>query len=57
MIAFTAAAKPTGGNFNLSGGNGFAGDAAILPLPQNVGPLARASYAINATDFTKDEYD
>ena len=57
MIAFTAATKPTGGNFNLSGAVQTAGAATPLPGAQNEFALARASYAINATDFTKDEYD
>jgi hypothetical protein len=43
MICFTGAKKPTGGNFDLSG----AADSND----------ARIAYCINATDFTKDEYD
>lgn len=43
MICFTGATKPTGGNFNLSG---TADD-----------DNARIAKCINATDFTKDEYD
>jgi len=43
MICFTGAKKPTGGNFDLSG----AGDSNA----------ERIAYCINATDFTKDEYD
>jgi hypothetical protein len=43
MICFTAAKKPTGGNFDLSG----AADSNE----------ARIAKCINATDFTKDDYD
>lgn len=43
MICFTAAAKPTGGNFDLSGA--VATDEG------------RIIECINATDFTKDSYD
>lgn len=57
MIAFTAAAKPTGSNFNLSGASQGDDDAQVLPTKQGPNALARAQYAINATDFTKDEYD
>jgi len=31
MIAFTAATKPTGGNFNLSGASQGDNDAEVLP--------------------------
>ncbi len=56
-MCFTGSTKPTGLNFNLSGAVKTAGDAVPLPGVQNEFALARASYAINATDFTKDEYD
>ena len=57
MIAFTAATKPTGGNFNLSGANQTAETAVALPGEQTIPSLERGNYVINATDFTKDEYD
>lgn len=43
MIAFTAATKPTGNNFNLSGTE-----------DTNESRIAKC---IDATDFTKDSYD
>ena len=43
MICFTGAKKPTGGNFDLSGAANS--------------DDARIAYCIDATDFTKDEYD
>tara|TARA_R110000751_G_scaffold176526_1_gene282727 strand:- start:432 stop:563 length:132 start_codon:yes stop_codon:yes gene_type:complete len=43
MIAFTAATKPTGNNFNLSG-------------TENT-DASRIAKCIDATDFTKDSYD
>ena len=46
MICFTGAKKPTGGNFDLSG--------AKVSGASNE---SRIAYCINATDFTKDEYD
>ena len=43
MIAFTAATKPTGKNFNLSGAGATEAE--------------RIAKCIDATDFTKDSYD
>ena len=57
MICFTASTKPTGGNFSLAGASQGANDAVVLPGAQGPNALARSQYSINATDFTKDEYD
>ena len=56
MLCFTGSERPTGGNISMKNAGSVNLPNTIVPIGQSVNGLIRGKFAINSTDFTKDEY-